>query len=190
MPSGRWTTRNPVNPHLNLVNNMHVIKMVGSLFLLFCPGGPALAQSNIAIPADLLRQFSAITPAEAGVKLWLHMMAIILLVTAAICLLCWIYVFMVWISNTHVAIKEANENTRKFFKAILPAFVFAIIGSMASCFAIVKGFENNVITRDQFIDMVEKNDIEGVRHALEQVGMDDMPSGKELLMQMQSGRQE
>ena len=97
---------------------------------------------------------------------------------------------MVWISNTHVAIKEANENTRKFFKAILPAFVFAIIGSMASCFAIVKGFENNVITRDQFIDMVEKNDIEGVRHALEQVGMDDMPSGKELLMQMQSGRQE
>ena len=47
-----------------------------------------------------------------------------------------------------------------------------------------------MITRDQFIAMVEKNDIEGVRHALEQVGMDDMPSGKKLLMQMQSGRQE
>ena len=151
---------------------------------------PALAQSNIAIPADLLRQFSEITPTGAGVKLWLHMMAIILLVTAAICLLCWIYIFMVWISNTYIAIKEANENTRKFFKAILPAFILAIVGSMVSCFAIVKGFENDVITRDQFIAMVEKGDTEGVRHALEQVGMDDMPSGKKLLMQMQSGRQE
>ena len=166
---------------------MHVIKMVGSLFLLFCPGGPALAQSNIAIPADLLRQFSAITPAEAGVKLWLHMMAIILLVTAAICLLCWIYVFMVSYETIHF-FEQIPEKSQKQYD--FPAFVFAIIGSMASCFAIVKGFENNVITRDQFIDMVEKNDIEGVRHALEQVGMDDMPSGKELLMQMQSGRQE
>ena len=63
---------------------MHVIKMVGSLFLLFCPGGPALAQSNIAIPADLLRQFSEVGATGAAVKLWLFITVIILLATVII----------------------------------------------------------------------------------------------------------
>ena len=193
MPSGRRTIRNPVNPHLNLVNNMHVIKMVGSLFLLFCPGGPALAQSNIAIPADMLRQFSGVGATGAAVKLWLFITVIILLATVIINLLCWIYIFireLVWTSSTSIATGAANENARKLAKNIFPAFLFSIFGSLIVCFVLVLVLGKDVITRDQFIDMVEKNDIEGVRHALEQVGMDDMPSGKKLLMQMQSGRQE
>lgn len=193
MPSGRRTIRNPVNPHLNLVNNMHVIKMVGSLFLLFCPGGPALAQSNIAIPADMLRQFSGVGATGAAVKLWLFITVIILLATVIINLLCWIYIFireLVWTSSTSIATGAANENARKLAKNIFPAFLFSIFGSLIVCFVLVLVLGKDVITRDQFIAIVEKNDIEGVRHALEQVGMDDMPSGKKLLMQMQSGRQE
>ena len=172
---------------------MHVIKMVGSLFLLFCPGGPALAQSNIAIPADMLRQFSGVGATGAAVKLWLFITVIILLATVIINLLCWIYIFireLVWTSSTWIATGAANENARKLAKDIFPAFLFSIFGSLIVCFVLVLVLGKDVITRDQFIDMVEKNDIEGVRHALEQVGMDDMPSGKELLMQMQSGRQE
>ena len=193
MPSGRRTIRNPVNPHLNLVNNMHVIKMVGSLFLLFCPGGPALAQSNIAIPADLLHQFSGVGATGAAVKLWLFITVIILLATAIINLLCWIYIFireLVWTSSTWIATRAANENTKKFAKDIFPAFLFAIFGSLIVCFVIVLVLGKDVITRDQFMAMVEKGDTAGVRRALEQVGMDDMPSGKDLLMQMQAGQQE
>lgn len=172
---------------------MHVIKMVGSLFLLFCPGGPALAQSNIAIPADMLRQFSGVGATGAAVKLWLFITVIILLATVIINLLCWIYIFireLVWTSSTSIATGAANENARKLAKNIFPAFLFSIFGSLIVCFVLVLVLGKDVITRDQFIAIVEKNDIEGVRHALEQVGMDDMPSGKKLLMQMQSGRQE
>lgn len=173
----------------HLRNAMFQAGMVCCVFI----GVPALAQSNIVIPTDLLRQFSAIGPLGAGLRLWLGITVLILLATAAISLFCWIYVFIreqVWTSDTWIATRAANENTKKFAKDIFPAFLFAIFGSLIVCFVIVLVLGKDVITRDQFIAMVERGDTEGVRHALEQVGMDDMPSGKKLLMQMQAGKQE